>query len=40
MTLPNLRLSESNGLSLDAYRFDDLTHFFAMSERTSVLEVA
>ncbi len=40
MTLPKLRLSESNGLSLDAYRFDDLTHFFAMSERVSILEVA
>jgi len=40
MTLPKLRLSESNGLSLDAYRFDDLTHFFAMCKRTSILEVA
>ncbi len=40
MTLPKLRLSESNGLSLDAYRFDDLTKFFTMCERTSVLEVA
>lgn len=40
MTLPKLRLSESNGLSLDAYRFDDLTKFFTMFERTSVLEVA
>lgn len=40
MTLPKLRLSESNGLSLDAYRFDDLAQFFAMCERTSVLEVA
>ncbi|MGJ8610869.1 MAG: recombinase family protein [Octadecabacter sp.] len=40
MTLPKLRLSENNGLSLDAYRFDDLAHLFAMSERISVLEVA
>ena len=40
MTLPKLRLSESNGLSLDAYRFDDLAHFFSMAERTSILEVA
>ena len=40
MTLPKLRLSESNGLSLDAYRFDNLTHFFAMAERISILEVA
>lgn len=40
MTLLKLRLSESNGLSLDAYRFDDLTQFFTMCERTSILEVA
>lgn len=40
MTRSKLRLSESNGLSLDAYRFDDLTKFFTMCERTSVLEVA
>jgi len=40
MTLPKLRLSESNGLSLDAYRFDDLNHFFSMAERISILEVA
>jgi hypothetical protein len=40
MTLSKLRLSENNGLSLDAYRFDDLAHFFAMCERTSILEVA
>lgn len=40
MTLPKLRFSESNGLSLDAYRFDDLAHFFALCERTSILEVA
>ena len=40
MTRSKLRLSESNGLSLDAYRFDDLAYFFAMSERISILEVA
>ncbi len=40
MTLRKLRLSESNCLSLDAYRFDDLAHFFAMAQRTSTLEVA
>jgi hypothetical protein len=40
MTRFKLRLSESNGLSLDAYRFGDLTKFFTMCERTSVLEVA
>jgi hypothetical protein len=40
MTRPNLRLAESNGLSLDAYRFANLEHFFAMAERTQLLEVA
>ncbi len=40
MTRPKLRLSESNGLSLDAYRFDTLAHFFALSRRISILEVA
>jgi len=39
VTRPKLRLSESNGLSLDAYRFDTLEQFFAMVKRTSVLEV-
>lgn len=39
MTRYKLRLPESNGLSLNAYRFDDLTRFVAMSERTSILEV-
>ncbi len=40
MTCPNLRLAESNGLSLDAYRFENLGYFFAMAERTQLLEVA
>ncbi|MEP3947972.1 recombinase family protein [Ascidiaceihabitans sp.] len=40
MILPKLRLSQNNGLSLDAYRYDDLTHFFTMCERTSILEIA
>lgn len=40
MTTSKLRLSEHNGLSLDAYRFDDLTHFFEMSARAPLLEVA
>lgn len=40
MTRPKLRLSESNGLSLDAYRFDTLAHFFALSRRIPILEVA
>lgn len=40
MTKSKLRLSENNGLSLDAYRFEDLTHFFDMSTRAPLLEVA
>jgi len=40
MTKSKLRLSEHNGLSLDAYRFKDLTHFFDMSARVPLLEVA
>ena len=40
MTKSKLRLSEHNGLSLDAYRFDDLTHFFDMTARAALLEVA
>ncbi|WP_366142043.1 hypothetical protein [uncultured Roseobacter sp.] len=40
MTQSKLRLSESNGLSLDAFRFDDLTHFYAMAVRAPLLEVA
>ena len=40
MTRPKLRLAENNGLSLDAYRFDDLSHFFEMAARAPLLEVA
>lgn len=40
MTKSKLRLSEHNGLTLDAYRYDDLAHFFNMSARISILEVA
>lgn len=29
-----LRLADYNGLSLDAYRFDDLSHFYRMAGRT------
>ncbi|MCO6184602.1 recombinase family protein [Rhizobium sp. L1K21] len=35
-----LRLCEFNGLSLDAYRFDDLSRFYQMASRRSILEVA
>ncbi len=37
---PKLRLSENNGLALDAYRFDDLEAFFLLTERVNILEVA
>ncbi|KIC48148.1 serine recombinase [Tateyamaria sp. ANG-S1] len=40
MNQSKLRLSENNGLSLDAFRFDDLSHFFAMAARAPLLEVA
>lgn len=40
ITQSKLRLSENNGLSLDAFRFDDLSHFFAMAARAPLLEVA
>lgn len=40
MTKSKLRLSENNGLSLDAYRFEDLAHFFNMTARAPLLEVA
>ncbi len=40
MTKSKLRLSEHNGLSLDAYRFEDLAHFFNMTARAPLLEVA
>ena len=35
-----LRLCEFNGLSLDAYRFDDLSRFYAMAERKPIMEAA
>ncbi|PBB44972.1 recombinase family protein [Mesorhizobium sp. WSM3866] len=35
-----LRLCEFNGLSLDCYRFDSLSHLYEMSERKQMLEVA
>ncbi len=40
MTLPRLRLAESNGLSLDAYRFDTLSPLFEMTIQVSIPEVA
>lgn len=40
MTEPSLRLAESNGLSLDGYRFDDLAFFFSLAARASFVEAA
>lgn len=40
LNLPALRLAEYNGVSLDAYRFDTLEHFFEMAARAKLLEVA
>jgi DNA invertase Pin-like site-specific DNA recombinase len=40
MTLPRIRLAESNGLSLDAYRFDTLDRLFDMAVHVPVPEVA
>ncbi|MBX3574479.1 MAG: recombinase family protein [Mesorhizobium sp.] len=34
------RLCEFNGLSLDCYRFDDLSHFYAMATRKQISEAA
>ena len=35
-----LRLADYNGLSLDAYRFDDLSHFYRMAGRSRFREAA
>ena len=35
-----LRLADSNGVRLDAYRFDDLEDFFSLTRRTKVPEAA
>jgi DNA invertase Pin-like site-specific DNA recombinase len=40
ITRPRLRLAEDNGVMLDAYRFDDLSCFFALAERVRVEAVA
>lgn len=40
MTEPNLRLAEGNGLTLDAYRFDDLDFFFSLAARAAFLGAA
>jgi hypothetical protein len=40
MSAPRLRLGEQNGLSLDAYRFDSLDFFYALSGRARFAEAA
>lgn len=40
MSLPRLRLSQSNGLSLDAYRFKTLDIFFQLAARQKISEAA
>ena len=35
-----LRLCEFNGLSLDCYRFDDLSHLYRMAARKQIKEAA
>jgi len=35
-----LRLTEENGLSLDAYRFDDLSELFGLTVRIPFAEAA
>lgn len=37
---PKLRLTDNNGLALDAYRFDELEPFFLLTERVTIWEVA
>ena len=40
MTVPRLRLAESNGLSLDAYRFETLDPLYSMGARVKLQEAA
>jgi DNA invertase Pin-like site-specific DNA recombinase len=40
MTRPRLRLAESNGVSIDSYRFEDLDALFELAARAELLEVA
>ena len=35
-----IRLADTNGLMLDAFRFDTLDYFFAMAERARISELA
>jgi DNA invertase Pin-like site-specific DNA recombinase len=40
MNAPRLRLAEQNGLSLDAYRFEELSFFFGLCGRIRYVEAA
>jgi hypothetical protein len=40
MATPRLRLAENNGAAVDAYRFDTLDSFFALTARVKLQEVA
>ena len=40
MTRDRLRLSEQNGFSLDAYRFETLDFFYALAGRARIAEAA
>lgn len=40
MTAPRLRLAESNGLSIDGYRFESLDFLYALSARAGIMEAA
>lgn len=40
ISLPRLRLTQYNGICLDAYRFDSMDLFFEMAARAKLLEVA
>jgi len=39
MTWEHLRIAETNGIYLDAYRFDTLDYFFGMTERVKLEEI-
>ena len=40
MHLSQLRLKEQNGITMDVYRFDNLSYFYRLISRTKLLEVA
>ncbi len=37
---PTVKLSDANGINLDAFRFNTLDNFFALMRRVNVAEVA